>query len=1146
LEGNRFLDIVICQTCGFILRGKGKFCTGCGAPVTQFSPTVLPVYGSSAAPAALVMSADPLVLERVIVQKSLSKQNGNGGNGDHQTSSTSIFESSNVAAGSILGNLLSPATTGSSLPPGNLGNDLLSFESSPPPQEQLASEPPMSPAFDPVAPSVAEAQQAESTVTATTQPALEPAVPAASLPPSPVPTVLPVTEPSLVQPPESSFYEAPESPQNMEFFADQPEPPVSASLETQAGFVAQPENQLQRDVTPAAPAQPSAASTPTSSNASSFDFFASEPISWESASAADSEAPPPDIPQPATPPSSSTATDFFPNATTDPFSRFDEPSLPPQIIAPLSTVQADNSVRIEDTVPSAATGSALPGFPTPANNTSPSPAPVDEEGYPDESVKRGRQWSETRDTSQEVTTKPAAKQNSETISDNRAIAILQQALKHLEGEVDIAGHTLSKKYLAIAAIMAVFFGFQLFGAVGRIFSASPADTASKIPSIAGQWDMAYKYKGQIVQCDLEIYQSGNSIEGEGQDGKYFQIRGTYKPPNIEFNKQYVDATTNKFLGQPVLYSGTVRTDYTDRYPTMTGVYATPVKVGYYYNSHIEQYKEIWDASMSAPSKSAGTAPITTDVARKDPKEFQNKLFMIAVGFLGLGLLVVLGSLKLFGPSGLVNIWSKREYIPSQFKSQHAKMLRELGKPAKPGGLPLGKREDWNILQFDKPRELALTPELRDANPHVLVLGAGAKGKSRYIAHLVAHDIECNERALVVIDSDGTLIDLIVRWIASHPKGSKYAKRTIIIDPTHKGGCPAYNPLELPDDGDLQAAASAVVFGFKAIYTEPPGAQSQWNQQTANILRNSAQLLMVNGKTLVDLPTLLSDNDFRDVLLDKVEKRKDERVEFITLLETWGQYKRLARTDQWITWVEPILNRVSPMLSDPRIRPILTKAKGDLNLRDLITNNKILLVKIPQGQLDQNANLLGSLLVTGLKQSALAIATGTGRKHPCTLYLDEFDNFIEKETVDSLTSETKKFQIGMVAAIKTLQHLPEDFRNQLIINMGTMCAFALAKKDGDMLGPQMFRVDGRKIKHQTLQNLFNRVNTSPQFELISDEEKLNIDRVVGQEEKTFYCYRVGTIAGVFHMKSHDFPDIQDKDIHWSLIDEMYAANVKTDA
>lgn len=1118
------MDVLICQTCGFILRGQGKFCTGCGAPVTRFSPTTVPMYGTSTAGAAIPMVADPLVLERVLVQKSLQQPNGNGGNGE--------IASSPQVSTPLVNFALSAEST---------ENETAGIVASPPQflatnEPQLASPPPLDPPqvvaespdfLPPAAPPAAEWAQA----------AL-------------------AAGPNIQE--SAPFAMADNHAAGFDLLGGQTSPAseVNSSSTDSTAAALNPSadaNDVSAAVSesPATSPQVTAAAPPAS-----FDFFASEAGNWQNSPTSGSFST-----ESTTPAGrdmhNAQPDNFFAGAVGgDTFSRYDEPA-PTSFAEP--PLKLGSETAIAPSLPAAniqqaaapPDSASTPAEPTPPveNTDSKTASAVAEHGYPDESYKR--RSSKTSDSSGSATEEEASTEKSKD-PDNKPVTVVNQVLKHLEGDIDIAGRAIPKKLAAIAAIFLVFFGMQILGAIGKIFSGGGAASSGKMQVIAGTWDMAYKYSGKVVQAEMDIYQDGSSVTGEGQDGKYFQIRGTYKPPDIEFNKIYVDAVTGKILSkEPVLYTGKVKTDYTDRYPTMTGVYATKIKKGYYYDARYEQVKDLWDASMRAPAKANGAAGTGTagaspdELARKDPKEFHNKLMMIAIGILCVMGGLAFASLKMFGPSGMVNIWSKREYIPSQFKSQHNKMLGELGRPAKPGGVPLGKRDDWNVLQLDKPRELALTPEQREANPHMLVLGAGAKGKSRFIAHLVAHDIQCNERAVVVIDSDGTLIDLIIRWMAAHPKGSKFAKRTVIIDPTHKGGCPAYNPLELPDDSDLQAAASAVVFGFKAIYTEPPGSQSQWNQQTANILRNSALLLMANGKTLVDLPTLLSDNDFRDILLDKIEKRKDERVEFITLLETWGQYKRLARTDQWITWVEPILNRVSPMLSDPRIRPILTKTQGDLNLKNLITENKILLVKIPQGQLDQNANLLGSLLVTGLKQSALSIATGTGRRHPCALYLDEFDNFIEKETVDSLTSETKKFQIGMVAAIKTLQHLPEDFRNQLIINVGTLCAFALAKKDGDMLGPQMFRVDGRKIKHQTLSNLFNRVNTSPQFELISDEEKLNIDRVVGQEEKTYFCYRVGTIAGVFHMKSHDFDDIPDKDINWSLIDEMYAAHVKVD-
>lgn len=746
---------------------------------------------------------------------------------------------------------------------------------------------------------------------------------------------------------------------------------------------------------------------------------------------------------------------------------------------------------------------------------------------------------------------------------------VMEFLKDLDGECSVLGKMLPKKQVlicgAVLAVIGIQVSFAMFGmvskgitgALGGMQQQSANNAASQVPPLSGTWEIAYQSltEQKVHPGTVALNQKGSNLYGEGRDEAMFVMQGTYNPPKVMLSKQYIVDGQPK--GKPITWIGKV-TYSKQEPPFMDGTFVAYIKKGVFTSAHLEEVRGNWQAQMvpiTQPGEvrnnfSRNQPPPAASSEQQPGNEQQQDtsaavgvnlpdLFMkIAVGLLFLGVLLVIGSLKLFGPSGLINIWSKKEYIPSQFKSQHKKMLKELGKPLKPGGLPLGEREDWHALKVGEPKELHLTPEMRDSNPHMLIMGAGAKGKSRLIANMITHDIQSGDRATVLIDSDGHLVDLILRWLASHPKGKEFSRRVLVIDPTNKSGCAAFNPLEPPEDGDYQAAASSVVYGFKAIYTEPPGSQTQWNQQTANILRNSALLLMANGKTLTDLPRLLGDNDFRDELLEKIERRKNERVEFITLLDQWAQYKRLARTDQWINWVEPILNRVTPMLGDPRIRPILTSAKGDLSLRQIIQDQQVLLVKVPQGQLDQNAALLGSLLVTGIKQAALSLSTTSTKKHFTALYLDEFDNFIEKETFDAITSETRKFQIGFTAAIKSVQHLPEDFRNQLTINVGTICAFSLAKKDADVLGPSMFRVDGRKVKHQTIQNIFNKVNTSPQFELISDEEKLNIDRLVGQEERTYFCYRVGTVAGVFHMKAHEFKDVPDKDVNWSLVDQIY--------
>ncbi len=97
---------------------------------------------------------------------------------------------------------------------------------------------------------------------------------------------------------------------------------------------------------------------------------------------------------------------------------------------------------------------------------------------------------------------------------------------------------------------------------------------------------------------------------------------------------------------------------------------------------------------------------------------------------------------------------------------------------------------------------------------------------------------------------------------------------------------------------------------------------------------------------------MQDNDFRDVLLEQAEKRRKEKAEYGPLLDSWSNYKKMARTEQWINWVEPILNRVQRTLSDPRVRPVLTSNAEGINLQQIITEKKILIVNIPKGELHE--------------------------------------------------------------------------------------------------------------------------------------------------------------------------------------------------
>jgi hypothetical protein len=631
--------------------------------------------------------------------------------------------------------------------------------------------------------------------------------------------------------------------------------------------------------------------------------------------------------------------------------------------------------------------------------------------------------------------------------------------------------------------------------------------------------------GRKIISTVEMYAGPNGIYGTGNDplSGIVEFRGTYDKTSR--NMQFVRSSRNS-LRPRMSFGG--RLEPIEALPQRGNVGVFAYASGEWLTSKGAPPRSLvikgyWKAVLVERDKPFSlpwlVSRVSAIVANSD---VCMSFFCTMAGVvLLIGGTLVYTMFRYFGVDGEFARTSKKRYVPSQFKAEHKKTLQQF-RAKQPGALPLGCRvEDRGLLS--KNAELSLPAALREQNPHIVILGSGATGKTRLLARMISHDITSGDRAVVVLDSDGQLLKIVKKWLAKADPSGQLRKRIIEVDPVGDMNGPQFNPLHYPSDGQVFHAANAVVLAFKALYREAPGTQTKWDDQTADVLRNAVILLMLNRKSLADLPALLTDNDVRDSLLANIERQSGNRPECSTLLEAWGRYKKMARTEQWLNWVEPVLNRINPALSDARVRPVLTGTQNDIDLTEIIRSQRVLFVKLPVAHLHNSTTLIGSLILNGLRQAALRLSLADDeQERACSVYLDEFDSFLEAETFSAITNETRKLQLGLIAAGKSLQTLNEDFRNKIISGAGTLCCFALSRKDAELLGPQVFRVDGRKIKVQTITNFFNRVNSAPQFELISDEEKLNIDRLVGQQERTFFCYRVGTVAGVFQLETVDFP------------------------
>ncbi|PIT89063.1 MAG: hypothetical protein COU27_02290, partial [Candidatus Levybacteria bacterium CG10_big_fil_rev_8_21_14_0_10_36_7] len=137
--------------------------------------------------------------------------------------------------------------------------------------------------------------------------------------------------------------------------------------------------------------------------------------------------------------------------------------------------------------------------------------------------------------------------------------------------------------------------------------------------------------------------------------------------------------------------------------------------------------------------------------------------------------------------------------------------------------------------------------------------------------------------------------------------------------------------------------------------------------------------------------------FKEKILEEQEKR-ELVVIVIKKKLTLTKHQISDEFSQWFwrEWTESTLNKVDALLADHRMRHIFTLPKSSFNLREIINNQKILLVKLEKGRLKGSADLLGSLLLSKIKMAAFARTDIPKEKRaPFYLYIDEFQNFASK-------------------------------------------------------------------------------------------------------------------------------------------------------
>jgi hypothetical protein len=222
----------------------------------------------------------------------------------------------------------------------------------------------------------------------------------------------------------------------------------------------------------------------------------------------------------------------------------------------------------------------------------------------------------------------------------------------------------------------------------------------------------------------------------------------------------------------------------------------------------------------------------------------------------------------------------------------------------------------------------------------------------------------------------------------------------------------------------------------------------------DLMRNSLLLLGEAGLTLTELPYLLTRRAFREKVLNKVTHPVAQ--------EYFKRFDTLTNKEQ-ISWVEPVMNKIDAFFFDDKIRQMFSSPKNSFDLRKIMDEKKILLIKLDKGKLKDSADLLGSLFMAKIQMAAFSRTDlPQSKRIPFYLYIDEFQNFAS-ESFSVVLSEARKYGLSLIMAHQTLSQLPTELRSLILGNTGIQVYFRINRKDAELLAKEGFEYSGYEVK-----------------------------------------------------------------------------------
>ena len=323
-------------------------------------------------------------------------------------------------------------------------------------------------------------------------------------------------------------------------------------------------------------------------------------------------------------------------------------------------------------------------------------------------------------------------------------------------------------------------------------------------------------------------------------------------------------------------------------------------------------------------------------------------------------------------------------------------------------------------------------KIDDRRKHLYVVGKTGMGKTTMLENMAIQDIQAG-RGVGIVDPHGEFAEKMLDFVPS-----QRINDVIYFNPADLDYPIAFNAIERVDPEHRHLVASGLVGVFKKIWAET------WGPRLEYVLRNAIlALLEYPGATLLGIMRMLTDRDYRQKVVDKIQ----DPVVKSFWVDEFSKYRGSFEVEA----VAPIQNKVGQFLTNPLIRNIVGQTRSAIDIRKAMDDEKILIMNLSKGLIGEDTSaLLGAMLITRLQLAAMSrVDIPEEERKDFYLYVDEFQNFAT-EAFANILSEARKYRLDLILAHQYITQMEEIVRDAVFGNVGTMISFRVGAQDAEYL------------------------------------------------------------------------------------------------